>query len=236
MIGSKRLGIALSGGGYRAAAFHLGTLKKLKDLKILDKVDVMSTISGGSITGAAYCLNQDDFEIFQTKMMETLSRKSIIKYVLTSRPFFFAVSICLFFIVPAIALLFTSWAPFSIIPLLLLFFVILKYQFRIFPVSTIIENAYNNFFYKDAKLRDLCSSPELAIGSTNLQTSRPFTFSKRKMEDSFYAYMNRRRISSCTGSYGLFMRSICIHSNFYSLGFFPRLRFGKCTENRSKTD
>ena len=46
----KRIGLALSGGGYRAAAYHIGTLKALRKLGILDKVDVISSVSGGSIT------------------------------------------------------------------------------------------------------------------------------------------------------------------------------------------
>ncbi|MBP6024521.1 patatin-like phospholipase family protein, partial [Ferruginibacter sp.] len=50
-----RLGLALSGGGYRATAFHLGTLNKLHEMEILQQADVISTISGGSITGAYYC-------------------------------------------------------------------------------------------------------------------------------------------------------------------------------------
>jgi predicted acylesterase/phospholipase RssA len=45
-------GLALSGGGFRAAAFHLGVLKRLRELGLLQKVDVVSTVSGGSITGA----------------------------------------------------------------------------------------------------------------------------------------------------------------------------------------
>src|SRR6202000_2751788 len=40
----------------------------------------------------------------------------------------------------------------------------------------------------DATLAALRARPELAIGATNLQTCRPFTFSPRKMEDSVYAY------------------------------------------------
>ncbi len=31
----KKIGLALSGGGYRAAAFHLGVFRKLNTLKIL---------------------------------------------------------------------------------------------------------------------------------------------------------------------------------------------------------
>ncbi|MBK6634605.1 MAG: patatin-like phospholipase family protein [Chitinophagaceae bacterium] len=65
---SNNLGLALSGGGYRAAAFHVGTLKKLDELGILSKVNVLSTISGGSITGAYYCINNTSFEVFEKEM------------------------------------------------------------------------------------------------------------------------------------------------------------------------
>ena len=45
-IGNK-IGLALSGGGYRAAAYHVGTLRALRYLGLLDKVDVISSVSGG---------------------------------------------------------------------------------------------------------------------------------------------------------------------------------------------
>src|SRR5437667_8380874 len=45
-------GLALSGGGFRAAAFHLGVLKRLRELGLLREVDLLSTVSGGSIVGA----------------------------------------------------------------------------------------------------------------------------------------------------------------------------------------
>src|SRR2546425_1249227 len=48
------IGLALSGGGSRAMAFHLGCLRALDDLGILDRVGVLSTISGGSVIGALY--------------------------------------------------------------------------------------------------------------------------------------------------------------------------------------
>ena len=56
------IGISLSGGGYRAATFHLGTLSFLNQVQVsngktlLDCVSVMSTVSGGSITGLRYML------------------------------------------------------------------------------------------------------------------------------------------------------------------------------------
>lgn len=48
------LGVALSGGGSRAAAFHRGTLQALLDLGLVEKVDVVSTVSGGSLFGGAW--------------------------------------------------------------------------------------------------------------------------------------------------------------------------------------
>lgn len=53
----KRIGLALSGGGFRAAAFHLGVFKKLHEMGLLWKVDLLTCVSGGSIAGAFLALN-----------------------------------------------------------------------------------------------------------------------------------------------------------------------------------
>lgn len=45
----KRIGLALSGGGFRSAAYHLGTFRKLDELGLLGKLDLLSCVSGGSI-------------------------------------------------------------------------------------------------------------------------------------------------------------------------------------------
>lgn len=54
-----KIGVAISGGGYRATSFGLGTLSYLNHLKfdnqpLLKKVVALSTVSGGSITGITY--------------------------------------------------------------------------------------------------------------------------------------------------------------------------------------
>src|SRR5204862_6540762 len=51
---SKRRGIALclSGGGYRAALFHLGALRRLNELGVLPRIDTISGVSGGSMLAA----------------------------------------------------------------------------------------------------------------------------------------------------------------------------------------
>jgi NTE family protein len=188
MIKGKRIGLALSGGGYRAAAFHLGTLKKLDEMNILEKVDVLSTISGGSITGAAYCLHKGDYASFHEYAKEAVMTKNIIGKVLRSGGFLRLVLFALIFGGLAIGLLFTSWAPLSIVVLAILFFLLVKYQFLIFPVSREVEKAYDDFFYQKRTLIQLNEKPLLAIGSSNLQTGRPFTFSRNKMADTTYSY------------------------------------------------
>jgi predicted acylesterase/phospholipase RssA len=47
-------GLALSGGGFRAAFFHVGVLARLAEIDVLPKIEVISTVSGGSIVGALY--------------------------------------------------------------------------------------------------------------------------------------------------------------------------------------
>ena len=48
----KRIGLAMSGGGFRAAAFHLGVFRRLRELGLLWKLDLLTCVSGGSIAGA----------------------------------------------------------------------------------------------------------------------------------------------------------------------------------------
>jgi predicted acylesterase/phospholipase RssA len=51
-----RVGLALSGGGFRASLFHIGVLARLAELDLLRHVEVLSCVSGGSIIGAYYYL------------------------------------------------------------------------------------------------------------------------------------------------------------------------------------
>lgn len=51
-----KIGLGLSGGGFRAALYHIGVLAKLAELDLLRKVEALSCVSGGSIVGAHYYL------------------------------------------------------------------------------------------------------------------------------------------------------------------------------------
>lgn len=50
----KLTGIAFSGGGIRSATFNLGILQRLASLDVLEKIDYISTVSGGGYIGTWY--------------------------------------------------------------------------------------------------------------------------------------------------------------------------------------
>ncbi len=53
-----KIGLALSGGGFRATAYHLGVLARLAAENHLEEVTILSTVSGGSLcVGLIYALN-----------------------------------------------------------------------------------------------------------------------------------------------------------------------------------
>ena len=70
-----RIGLALSGGGFRAVAFHLGVLRALHDRGVLDHVEVLSTVSGGSLIGAMWAYSDDDFATFDRNVTALLRSK-----------------------------------------------------------------------------------------------------------------------------------------------------------------
>jgi predicted acylesterase/phospholipase RssA len=53
----KKIGLALSGGGFRASLYHLGLVRFLRDAGILSQVTHITSVSGGSIFAAHLVLN-----------------------------------------------------------------------------------------------------------------------------------------------------------------------------------
>jgi NTE family protein len=78
---AAKIGLALSGGGFRAALFHVGVLARLAELGILRRVEVISSVSGGSIIGALYYIHvknllerKPDAEITDEDYVELVER------------------------------------------------------------------------------------------------------------------------------------------------------------------
>jgi NTE family protein len=54
---SEGIALCLSGGGYRAMLFHLGSLWRLNEVGYLPKLERISSVSGGSITAGVLGAN-----------------------------------------------------------------------------------------------------------------------------------------------------------------------------------
>lgn len=80
------IGLALSGGGSRAMAFHLGCLRALNDFGLLDEVKVLSSVSGGSVIGALYAytpeLSFDEFDALVIRHLKNGFQKAILQELL----------------------------------------------------------------------------------------------------------------------------------------------------------
>ena len=66
------VGLAFSGGGFRATAFGLGALRALHDRGILPNVRVVSGVSGGSLLAAMWAYGPENFDEFYQSVTELL--------------------------------------------------------------------------------------------------------------------------------------------------------------------
>jgi NTE family protein len=83
---TRTIGLALSGAGSRAAAFHLGCLRALHDRDLLDRVRVVSGISGGSLLAALWAYGPTEFSDFDASTCDLLRsglRRDIARQALT---------------------------------------------------------------------------------------------------------------------------------------------------------
>lgn len=80
---SPGIGLAVSGGGYRAMLFHLGAFLRLYELGLLQRLDRISSVSGGSITAAKIALewprlaSRDDYFEHVVRPIRSLAGKTI---------------------------------------------------------------------------------------------------------------------------------------------------------------
>ena len=178
----KKIGLAFSGGGYRAAAYHIGVLRTLHRLGILDKVDVISSVSGGSIIAAYFALHlSDGYDEFERSFIEKLQH-SVVKKVYWTGIVTILIAVSLFLVLP----FFISF--FANLLFLCVAVVLFYYQYRVLPWNKFIEKQYSKHFFGDAKLKDLPERPLVAINATDVETGTLFTFSRAKMSCYKYAY------------------------------------------------
>src|SRR6516165_3530290 len=153
----KNIGLALSGGGFRATLYHLGLVRFLRDAGILSRVSQITSVSGGSIFAAHLMLNwsryngsPEDFEAAASEMIAFVRldvRNRIVRRFPLTLP--------------------------------------VRWMRRLLGLSTrklsrtgLLEYHYEKFLYGDTSLFELPKQPRLHILATNLSEGCLCAFSR----------------------------------------------------------
>ena len=152
------VGVALSGGGSRAAVFGGEVLSRLHELGVMGHVDYVSGISSGSLAGAYYCVSHDPEEaqpgdlVWRRDLVEDLMRRGVwLDY-------------------------FTRYV---VNPLNLI-----RYYGTGLNRSYQMRAVLDQKFFRDKTLADLNPRrPRLLVTATALETGAVFTFTDRQLEE-----------------------------------------------------
>ena len=151
---SPRIGLAFSGGGSRAAVFHLGVLKRLASEGHLEHISAISSVSGGSIAAAL---------IFAHAGMKWPTSQ---EYLAT--------------VYPRLRRLLTEISLFS--PSLLLRSPT-AWPRAIRSRASVVSSWLQDRWGVSGRLGDLPDQPLWLINTTSIQTGKNWRFSKRWMGD-----------------------------------------------------
>ena len=188
MKGTK-IGLALSGGGSRAIAFHLGCLRALHEVGILGDVKVISTVSGGSVIGGLYAAHQGSFPAFESRVRQLLAKglmQSAVRKALTTTEGLRALY-CWVILLFVNGVCFTLSRTSRAISLLFPADRRRRWQFEVAhaPVrrfasrTTILRRVFDDVF-EGKRLRELpAEGPLLIINAADLRTGSAFYFSRQ---------------------------------------------------------
>ena len=147
------IGLCLSGGGYRATLFHLGSLWRLNEAGLLHDLACVSSVSGGSITAAMLGLRWEKLAFGADKVAPNLEKEVIDPIRELARHTIDIGSITRGLL-----------NPFS-------------------TIADSIANAYRDYLYRKRTLQDLPAKPRFVITAANVQTGALWRFSKAYMGD-----------------------------------------------------
>ncbi|MHC2623874.1 NTE family protein [Bradyrhizobium huanghuaihaiense] len=216
---SPKIGLALSGGGSRAMAFHLGCLRALDQLGLLRRIDVLSTVSGGSVIGAFFHAHDGDFASFETKMREILSQglasrlcrkllsplglKMAAAFVLTGAV---AVVVALIRTMVGVLELITP----SSLARHLESFDVRSPVHRFASRTSLLEAVLDELLFGGASMSDLRPKPHLVINATELRTGSAFRFGTKESGSWRWGKLHRNDVSvahavAASAAYPLFL-------------------------------
>jgi predicted acylesterase/phospholipase RssA len=194
-----KIGLALSGGGFRATLFHLGLVRFLRDADILPRVTHITSVSGGSIMAAHLALNWDryngsteEFDQASSQLLDFIQldvRNRVLRHF----------------------------------PLGLL----VRWPRRLLGLSNrqltrtgLLERQYEKYLYGDKSLFELPESPELHILATNISEGCLCSFSRdglwKMQQKAGRSQIEQIRV-------GLMTVSMAVAASSAFPGFFPPL-------------
>ena len=149
----ERSALCLSGGGYKAAAFHLGSLKSLNNAGKLSKLDRITSVSAGSIVCAFLGLKWEELKKSESNgRFESFEKVFVLPLVRTLQV---SVSIS-----ASIHAAFGS-------------------RYWINPYRRMLDKK----LYRGATLQDFPDNPRFVINATNMGTGFIWRFMKPRMRD-----------------------------------------------------
>ncbi|MBY0245913.1 MAG: patatin-like phospholipase family protein [Sphingobacteriaceae bacterium] len=156
---NKKILLCLSGGGIRAMAFHAGVLKYLAKKNLLEKIEKISTVSGGSLLMGLVYSHNNTFPTSETYLNETLPK---IEELLCSTSLY--------------------W---SILKLLLKKPLNLRF---ISSRANLLTEVLEKVWHIKLKLVDVVDSPEWSINGTNAYNGKRFRFKNYEIGDYDLGY------------------------------------------------
>ena len=197
-MSGKRIGLALSGGGFRATLYHLGLVRFLRDAGILPQVTEITSVSGGSIIAAHLALNwqrytasQEDFDAAAAELLAFI-RLDIRNRILRRFPLGLAVR-----------------------PLRRL----VGLRNRKLTRTGLLEYHYEKYLFGDTSLFQLPETPSLHILATNVSEGRLASFNRDGLWMVRYDRGQPFRIDRTR--IGLATVSMAVAASSAFPGFFP---------------
>lgn len=151
------LGLALSGGGFRATLFHLGVARFLHDAGVLRDITDVASVSGGSILAAHLVLNWErytgDAKSFDEAAAEVVKfvRFDVRNHVVRRIPFLYLLGFL------------SKLAP---------------WRSRVRTANSVLERYYATQLFGDRCLWELPESPRLYILATNVSNGGLSVFNR----------------------------------------------------------
>jgi predicted acylesterase/phospholipase RssA len=151
----KKIGLALSGGGFRATLYHLGLVRFLRDAGILSQVTHITAVSGGSIIAAHLGLNWNRYTGSASEFDDAANELlALVRMDLRNR------------IVRRYGLGFALRGPRRLLGL----------SNRRLTRTGLLEYLYERYLYGDTSLFQLPENPQLHLLATNLSEGRLCSF------------------------------------------------------------